>query len=257
VSASTLARLAERAEDPAPFLIFLERRWSRRDLWLAAAAAAPGLADLPLENDRPIGLLLPNLPAAVVALLACWLAGRTAAPVDGRQSMASLHAWAETTAPAAIITLDLASVFERARAISDRSPPCPLIVMPMAAELSLLKRLISPWLRGGGTAKRPDGVPLVTWDALAAVATTDQASGELSVLLENGDSWQAAPEAPWPAGTTGLLACPLSEACALNALLTAWSGGSQLVLSPRLDARSLAKVRKTARPDVEVGAAAP
>ncbi len=254
MSSSTLAQLAERSEDPAPFLVFLERRWSRRDVWQAATAAAPGLAELALPAGRPIGLLLPNLPAAVIALMACWLAGRSAATVDGRQPMARLHAWAETTAPAALVTLDLASVFERARAISEATPPCPLIVMPMAAELSFLKRLISPWLRGGGTAKRPDGLSLIAWDALASGTAPQHPSGCISVSLEGGEPWAVALEDPWPPGAAGLLTCPLSEPRAVNALLAAWLGNGQLVLSPRLDERSLAKVRKATRPDLEIGA---
>ncbi|GAB5467770.1 MAG: hypothetical protein Kilf2KO_08000 [Rhodospirillales bacterium] len=247
-----LAALAASADDRRPFLSFLERRWSRQAIWQAASAVAPGLAALDLPAGRPVGLLLPNLPGAVTALLACWLAGRIAAPLDGRRAMESLHGWRRRVDPAAIITLDLASVFDRARGLAGAGSDCPLIVMPMAAELTFFKRLISPWLRGGGAAKRPDDVTVLRWPDLAA-APAGPTQAEVAVLLEEGARWQPAAR-PWTPGETGLLACPLSAPAALEALLGAWCGGGHLVLSPRLDARALAKVRKAVRLDLEITA---
>ncbi len=251
--------MAAEAGRREPFLLFLERRWSRLEVWQAAEAAAPGLSALALSGTRPIGLLLPNLPAAVVALIACWLAGRTAAPVDGRRPLDQLHAWAEATGPAALITLDLASVFERARILAEAHPPCPLVIMPMADQLSTWKRLISPWLRGGGPAKRPEGIDILAWSALRSASGEPPAERAPAVLLPEGAAWEAPadPAAAWPTGDSGLLCCPLAERQALAALVQAWCGEGQLVLSPRLDERSLAKVRKSARPALEIGRAHP
>lgn len=250
MSSGPLAALAARADDPAPFLTFLERSWSRRAIWQEAESAAVGLRALGLAEERPIGILLPNLPGAVVALLAIWLAGGRAALVDPRQAMTRLHDWAEAEQPAALVTLDLASVFERARALAEVGAPCRLIVMPMAGQLGLWKRLITPLLRGGGTAKRPEGLELVAWQSLLR-----QGGGPLPpATAEIPEPWPK-PE-PWPERARALLACPLAEPAALDALVAAWCGEGQLILTPRLDERSLAKVRKAVKPDLEIGAEA-
>ncbi len=251
MSSGPLAALAAGAEDSAPFLTFLERSWSRRAIWQEAGAAAIGLRALGLAEERPIGILLPNLPGAVVALLAVWLAGGRAALVDPRRAMAQLHDWAETEQPAALVTLDLASVFERARALAEVGAPhqetCRLIVMPMASQLGLWKRLITPLLRGGGTAKRPEGLELVAWQSLLR-----QGGGPLPHPAAD----IPAPE-PWPEQARALLACPLAEPAALKALVAAWCGAGQIILTPRLDERSLAKVRKAGKPDLEITAQLP
>ncbi len=248
MSQPLLPRLAARSEDDAPFLTFLERRWSRQAIWREAGAAAAGLAAMELAPGRPVGILLPNLPGAVIALFAIWLAGRRAALVDGRRAMAELHRWAEEERPAALVTLDLASVFERARALAVVQGHCGLIVQPMAGQLGFWKRLISPWLRGGGAAKRPEDLPLLAWQDLLA-----RGGAELPAPTGGPDL----PEpAPWPEGARALLACPLARPEALAALTSAWLGEGGLILSPRLDERSLAKVRKAARPDLEIAAAA-
>ncbi|MEO1193626.1 MAG: AMP-binding protein [Pseudomonadota bacterium] len=247
---SSLAALAAEAESREPFVRFLERQWSRQALWQAASAAAPGLAALDLPDERPLGMLLPNLPSTVTALLACWLAGRPVAPVDGRRSMGALHDWSRRLQPAAIITLDLASVFERARALAAARGDCPLIVLPMSAELSLFKRIITPWLRGGGAAKRPDGMEIHRWPDLAKRSSAPT-EARLEVRLEDGSHWTPAAR-DWQPGQVGLLACPLSQPAALEALLGAWCGGGSLVLSPRLDTKALIKVRKAVRLDLEV-----
>lgn len=244
MSARLLDRLGARAEDPAPFLTFLDRRWSRREIWEEANAAAAGFRAADLEPGRPIGILLPNLPGAVVALLGIWLAGRPATLVDGRRAIDALHGWAEATRPAALVTLDLASVFERARALAEAHPPCRLIVMPIADQLSFWKRMISPWLRGGGTAKRPEDTEILAWQALLKQhSPAGAAAGEPPDLPS---------VAPWPDRANGLLACPLADPAALSALVSAWCGDGGLILSPRLDERSLAKVRKASRPELEI-----
>ncbi len=247
MSAPLLARLAEQADDPAPFLTFLERSWSRRDIWREAEVAAGGLAGLELAAGRPIGILLPNLPGALVALLAICLAGRRVALVDGRQAMVDLHDWAAEAQPAAIVTLDLASVFERARALAAMHPPCRLIVMPIADHLGFWKRIIAPWLRGGGAAKRPEDTEILAWRDLLSVAGPPVSPHDPPMISEI---------APWPDRANGLLSCPLSEARAVSALFSAWCASGRLVLSPRLDEHSLAKVRKASCPDLEIAAKA-
>ncbi len=245
MTAGFLQQLAERSEDKSPFLNFLERSWSRHDLWQEAGRAAGGLSALGLSAKRPLGILLPNLPGAVTALLAIWLAGQRPALVDGRQAMPALHRWAAEKQPAAVVTLDLASVFERARALAAVTPSCRLIVMPIADQLGFWKRIIAPWLRGGGAAKRPDDTEFLAWSDLLHAG----AAGELPSDPAGPPEIQA-----WPQGAKGLITCPLSAPEAQSALVSAWCGEGRLILSPRLDQRSLDKVRKASRPDLEVTA---
>ena len=255
-----LQSLLDRAAgDERPWVEFLERSWSPAGLQAIAGKAAAGLTARGLKPGERLGLLLPNLPIAAAALLAAWRAGLVALPVDPRRPAAELAAWQARFRPAALVTLDLATVFERAAPLVGEAGCRLLVLARMADQLSWSKRLFSPWLRAGGVVRPARRDDLVAWEELAGPRELDRllpdeapavelpdgsllSRGEVAALAAGGA----------PAGRR-LLARPLASAEALGALLASFGGGGALVLSPRLDARSLEKVGKAARTTATVG----
>lgn len=241
------------AADRRPWLRFLERRWSRAAAHAEAVALAAGLADAGLRPGEPLGLLLPNLPAAAIALLAAWHGGFVAAPVDPRRPPAELARWQARALPVVLATLDLATVYERARPLFERPPLRFVLLARIGDQLSWPKRWLSPWLRAGGVVTAAADPRLRPWPALlgAAQPAADLAGEAPALLLPDGERLTrdalVALARPGEAGCR-LLALPLADPAALAALLSA----GELVLSPRLDARSLAKVAKAARPGATV-----
>jgi long-chain acyl-CoA synthetase len=245
-----LQRLLEAAAgQKRPWLEFLGRRWSPAEVVAEAVRVAAGLRWLGLLPGQGLGLLLPNLPVAVTALLAAWQAGLVAQLADPRQPPAALAAWQARSRPAAVVTLDLATVFERARPLLDDAALRHVILAPMGPQLSPLKRLLSPWLRAGGTVRPSFDARFVAWDRLDGAAPAAVHSGDApALLLPDGTAFTRA-EVAALAGTLQaaqrlLLALPLASRPALGALLASLAAGGTLVLSPRLDGRALAKVAK-------------
>ena len=241
-----------------PWLEFLGRRWSPAAVVAEAVRAAAGLRALGLSPGQGLGILLPNLPVAATALLAAWEAGLVALPADPRQPPAALGAWQARLRPAAILTLDLATVFERARPLADDPGLGHLIVARMDSQLSPLKRLLSPWLRAGGSVRPAFDARRIAWEALAGPAPAATLPAEAPALcLPDGSMLRrgevaALAASPAPA-LRRLLALPLAAPPAIEALLTSLAGGGTLVLSPRLDPRSLAKVARAAKTSERVG----
>lgn len=249
-----LQALLDRAtEDERPWIEFLDRSWSPAGLQAIAGKAAAGLTARGLVPGERLGLLLPNLPIAGAALLAAWRAGLVALPMDPRQSPAALAAWQARFRPAAIVTLDLATVFERVRPLLGGDGCRFAILARMADQLSWMKRLFSPWLRAGGTARPEAREDLISWDELAGpreldrLLPPDAPALELSYGTLYSRAELAAMIAVEPPAGRRLLGLPLAEPLAMQALLSALGAGAPLVLSPRLDERSLAKVAAAAR----------
>jgi len=245
----SLTALLDQAND-RPWLEFLGRRWSARAVVDEAGRAAAGLGALGLAPGERLGLLLPNLPVAVTALVAAWRAGLVAAPMDPRQPPAALGGWQARLRPAALATLDLATVYERARPLFDDAALRFVLVARLAPQLSPLKRLIGPWLRAGGSARPAYDRRILAWDGLAGGGVAPPpGDGAPALMLPDGTTLKrgaVAALAEPSVGARRLLGRPLATAAAIGALLASLAGGGTLVLSPRLDQRSLAKVAKAA-----------
>jgi len=245
--------LASAAENEAPFLHFLDRSWSRAQLWAEAEAAAPGLLGLGLDSESPCGLILPNVPAMVPALFGLWLAGVRPALIDPRKGPEALRGWLAAVRPEALITLDLATVHERALLVHE--PGMPLIVMPMAGQLSPLKRLIAPFLRGGGVAVRAvEGSR--DWDSLKQSHASPPPPACLSLALSDAAILDEPALLDLAKASPGqgkiLLAAAMAEPRVLGTFLAAWRDGGEIVLSPRLDRKALQRVAKAAQPDIVI-----
>lgn len=242
-----LTRPAARRE---PVLRYLERSWSAAGLMEESASLAAGLAAAGLAPGARIGIALPNLPATAIALLACWQGGFLAQPVDPRRPVDDLVDWQAALRPEVLVTLDLATVFERSRPLFADPGLGLVVVARMADQLSRLKRLVAPWLRAGGTLRTWPDARFHLWPALLAPPGPRPALPAETPALQTSDGRllsRAALAALAAKGgeEPGLLALPLAEPTALAALLGSLSGSAgPLLLSPRLDARSLSKIAK-------------
>lgn len=239
--------------DPAdrrPLLRFAGRGWSRAELLAAADGLAAELRRRGLAPGQALGVALPNLPAAVIALLAGLRGGYRALPVDPRQPVDSLLDWQARLAPAALVTLDLATVFERTRPLLEDARLRHVVVARMADNLAPLPRLLSPWLRAGGTVRRLPDARGFFWTRKPGAP--GPGGGTLTLPDGTALAAEALPAGPALEGQH-LLALPLADPRALAALFAAWRGAATLVLSPRLDAKGLAKAAKLAGTSRRIG----
>lgn len=236
---AVLERLAASA-DQRPFLNFMRQDWTRARLWDEAGRAAGGLVQKGFRPGEPLALFLPNLPVAVVALLAAWRAGLTPALVDARKPRAQLEAWQEKIQAGAFVTLDLASVADRIPFAEERQ----VFLAKMSTQLLFWPRLLSPWLRGGAPLK--PGVGEVWWHELTGQPPPLPPAPAL--LLADGKrlTEEKLLALAKPLQGRHLLALPLAEEKAIGWLLGAWFSGGQIVLSPRLDEKALKKVARAA-----------
>lgn len=227
------------ADETRPLLHFSGRRWSRARLLAEAGGLVQLLRARGLPPGATLGIALPNLPGAVIALLAALTGGWRAAPVDPRQPLDALLDWQARVRPQALVTLDLATVFERTRPLFEDPGLSLILLARMADELSSLPRLLSPWLRAGGTVRPPEDPRVAVWPRRPGPLET-KITG--SLLLPDGSG--ALPDGRETLEGKALLALPLAHPAALGALFAAWRGGGELLLSPRLDERGLAKAAK-------------
>lgn len=239
---SLLQQLAASADD-RPFLDYLGRRWSRRALWQEAGRRAGALP------PGKLALFLPNLPVTVTALLAAWRAGVTVALVDARQGRPALLAWIKQLQPQTILSLDLAVVEARLLPLLPADPPR-LLLARMADQLPPLQRLLAPWLRGGAQLRR-GAVRYQAWRELIAEppALPERLSCLCGLLPLDERLLAAAPHRR----ERCLLALPLADPLALQGLIGTWLGGGELILSPRLDGKSLARLTRKTKPESVIG----
>lgn len=234
--------LATGAGDTRPLLGFAARRWSRAQLLAEARGFAAELARRGLPPGACLGIALPNFPATVVALLAALLGGYRALPVDPRQPVDALLDWQARLRPDALVTQDLATVFERTRPLLADPALTLVAVARLADELAPLPRLLTPWLRAGGTVRHLADPRAFFWIRRAGVA--EPAEPQPLLLPDGAVLSREALAAAAPRGGMALLALPLAAPAALAALFGAWAGDATLLLSPRLDAKGLAKAAK-------------
>lgn len=231
----------------------------------AAGALGAGLARA-APTGRPVLLFLPNTPTFALTILATLGAGRQPLPVDPRAPLDELAEILEAHRPALAIALDIGAVLDKLMRLLAAVPAgvaddMAVRVARFAPELPFPRNLLFPLLRGGGLANLPDDPRFARLEALAGAAgqaaepAPDPASAWGGALLCGGRAVgqvelaadaalataQARAGGPAP---RWLLTASLAEPRALAALFGALAAPATLLLSPRLDAKSLDKLAK-------------
>ena len=236
---TTLDRLlAAQAETfpERPFLIQGEERWTYAGAEAAAAAAAGALRELGLEAGDRLALLLPNVPAFVLASFAAAKAGLILVPINVRRSREELRQRLAKTRPRALLTF---SDPENHRGVDHLA-----LSLSLQEELRELEHVIaleegdltwSELLRSGAAAPAASSRP----EDPAALVHTLGSSGDPrgAILAHAALVWNAAQVAENLTCTeqdTFLGAVPFSNAFGFTpTILASTAAGAQLICLPR------------------------
>ncbi len=219
-------------------------------LLAAAAPLAGGLKTLG-DSAHPVLLFLPNTPTWVVTLLAVLAAGRQPLLVDPRAAPDALEELIGRHAPDLAVTLDIGTVLDKLMRLLPAMPAAQVRIARFAAELPFPRNLLFPLLRGGGLANLPDDPRFARLESLQGPAPDPAGAWSGPLLTAAGPVAQAAvwadaallkAQAGEEASPRWLLTAPLGTPQGLAALFAVLSQPAALLLSPRLDARSLDKL---------------
>jgi long-chain acyl-CoA synthetase len=124
-----------------------------RDLGRDVRRLTAALQRRGIGRGHRIGLLLPNCPAYVTAYYAILKAGAVVVNLNPLYTTEELSALAADAGVAAVVTLDLKALHDKAAALLRAGSVSQLIVASFARQLPLVKRLMFRLLRRADVAK--------------------------------------------------------------------------------------------------------
>src|SRR5262245_51587381 len=132
---------------------FFGARTRYRDLGRDVSRLTAALQRRGIGKGHRIGLLLPNCPAYVIAYFAILRAGAVVVNLNPLYTVEELSALAADSGVAAVVTLDLAALHEKAAAFLKSGSVSQLIVASCAQQLPFLKLVMFRLFRRGDIAK--------------------------------------------------------------------------------------------------------
>lgn len=245
---------------------FLGRSTPAVALAQSGRALAAGLAAAPprgpgLRAGDRVAVLLPNSPAHIELLLAAERLGLRLLVLDPRVDETELAEQLSAKPPQLLVTSNPAPLFDKVLRLMRACPAD----MPVAVErftdlLPFPRNLIAPLLRGGGLATLPPDARFLRYASLKRHEPLGERASGLLVLEGLVREWSAgelvrarrATPTAKRQGERWLLTEPLSDARRLAAVLRGLETGARVLLSPRLDRKSLAKVAEQAASEREI-----
>ena len=266
---------SERGREPqaGDLLALLEQGRGTVD-FLGASRGAPQLADAGrrlagalasrgFTAGRRLVLLLPNTPTLLIALHATFMLDLRALVLDPRAELDALEDRLLTFRPELLLTSNPALLFDKVLRLLPVCPSgIPVVIERFTDLLPFPRNLLAPLLRGGGIATLPPDPRFIRYGDFVRGAQEQRreasARGSLEFMQETvnpGALQQQVTAAPGPvrSGERWLVGRSLAEPTVLARCLSGLHGGANLVLSPRLDRRSLDRIARQAGTDREIG----
>lgn len=244
-------------------LDFLGARRSAPQIAQEAERLAEALAARGYTRGRRAALLLPNTPTFLVVVLAASRLGLELLLLDPRADEAALFERLADFKPELLVTSDPAPLFDKVlRLLADCPSEIPLLVERFTDLLPFPRNLLAPLLRGGAIATLPPEARFLRYGDFirGAEAKGGLSLGEFRPMQLLGGSLEvtallqkiSAAEVPQRFRERWLIAAPLSEPDILARTLRGIEAGAEVILSPRLDRKSLAKITRQTGADREV-----
>lgn len=124
---------------------FFGRRTNYRELLRRSLQFAHNIRKLGLRKGDRVALMLPNMPAYVVAYYGTFLAGGVVAQTNPLYTERELEAQLADCGARWIVCLDL--LYARVRSVKPRTPLQAVIVTGIADDLPAVKRWLYPWMQ--------------------------------------------------------------------------------------------------------------
>ena len=262
-----------------PFLDFLGRRQSYAEVAADVRAVAAGLRLHGVGPDSRVGLLLPNSPCFVVALLAALRCGATAVLFSTLLAEHELAVELDDSGVELLVTLDSPLLLGRFLGVLRASRLRRVAVCSLDSALPLGRRLLRAWRGPPEHVAWDEDDLLLRWGRLLARAeqgaaalvdptrdpavilytagTTGQPRGALishaalAANVEQNRRWFVDGD-PGEERVVGIL--PFFHAYGLSAvLLFAVAIGAELILLPRFDAKGFVRMLRRTRPTFLAG----
>ncbi|GIX20830.1 long-chain-fatty-acid--CoA ligase [Erythrobacter cryptus] len=193
--AETVARRGD-----APFLHFLGRSYSYRQIFAAANAFAHGLINMGIAKGDRVGLFLPNVPIYAAAYYGAMMAGAVVVNFSPLYSVEELAWQVGDSGTRLLVTLDVPELYATAHKVLDGSALETLVVASLAEQLPWYKGLALKLLKRSQIAEVAHGPSVKAWAEVQAPW-----------------SW-----AEWQAGKVP----PLPEVTAADLALLQYTGGT-------------------------------
>jgi long-chain acyl-CoA synthetase len=151
-----------------PFVDFLGRKYSYREIAGLVARAAKGLQDLGVAKGTRVGLFLPNSPYFVICYYAILKAGGTVVNFNPLYAEAEIRHLVEDSGAEIMITLDLARLYPAVAPMLGRGQLRHLVICRMAGCLPFPKNYLFPVVKRKEVAPHPSDPEHVDFAALIA-----------------------------------------------------------------------------------------
>ncbi|MDJ0643404.1 MAG: long-chain fatty acid--CoA ligase [Erythrobacter sp.] len=178
----SLPELFERAvrHDPsAPFLHFLGRTYSYREIFTEAQRFAVGLQEMGIKKGDRVGLFLPNVPIYASAYYGAMMAGAIVVNFSPLYSVEELAWQVGDSGTRALVTLDVPELYDTAANVLAASNLERLVVGSLAGMLPWYKGAALKLLKRGQIADVAFGTEIRGWaDMLGEWDWTDWESGK-------------------------------------------------------------------------------
>lgn len=257
-----------------PFVDFLDRKMSYREIDLLAQKTAKGLQALGVRRGSKVGLFLPNCPYSIICFFGILRAGGTVVNYNPLYALSEIEHQVEDSETDLMITLDLEALLPKVAPLLNKTRLKAIIVAKMANCLPFPKNMLYPVVKRKDIARMPNGPAFVGFDQLInndggylpvdidpehdiAVlqytgGTTGRPKGAIHThasLVINADQL-----ADWachfiPGEERILGVIPLFHVLAISTVLTYGTRiGAELVLLPRFDLDQVLKTISTKHP---------
>jgi long-chain acyl-CoA synthetase len=267
-----------RANPDAPFLHFLGRTYSYRQIFDEARAFALGLAETGIAKGDRVGLFLPNVPIYAAAYYGAMMAGAVVVNFSPLYSVEELAWQVGDSGTRVLVTLDVPELYRTAHKVLETSALETLVVGSLAAMLPWYKGLAMRLLKRSQIADVAYGTGVKSWAAMTPAGTppaVEVTPADLALLQYTGgttgrpkgamlghdqlsvNAQQVAALNPFgnPAGEVFMGALPFFHVFANTALLNhAMVTGASIAMVPRFETKqvleTIARYRCTGFPGV-------
>ncbi len=257
-----------------PFVDFLDRKMSYREIDGLAKRAAKGLKALGVRRGTKVGLFLPNCPYSIICFFGILRAGGTVVNYNPLYAPPEIEHQVEDSETDIMITLDLEALLPKVAPLLHKTRLKAVVVAKMANCLPFPKNLLFPIVRRKDIAKVPGDPAFVGFDQLinndgSYLPVEIDSERDIAVLQYTGGTTglpkgavhthasltiNADQLADWacqftPGEERILGAIPLFHVLAISTVLTYGTRiGAELILLPRFDLDQMLKTISTKHP---------
>ncbi|MFM7404218.1 MAG: AMP-binding protein [Erythrobacter sp.] len=155
-----------RANPDAPFLHFLGRTYSYRQMFEAAHAFARGLTAMGIAKGDRVGLFLPNVPIYAAAYYGAMMAGAVVVNFSPLYSVEELSWQVADSGTEVLVTVDVPELYKTAKKVLNGSALETLVVGSLADQLPWYKGLALKLLKRDQIADVAFGPDVLSWAAV-------------------------------------------------------------------------------------------